>query len=307
MEAKNYEANFRSQIKTQVQNVLKNGTGKDKARPSSEGTEKAKQSSEGTEKARPSGAGTEKVKLSSATSPAADDRLWYLRQGGYRCPLCQSLLSSRGNLKTHIQHVHHLTPEAFAVRHGELPQAEDQFVCKVCDLSYPWVPRNIKRHLENTHFLSMDKYGEIYLRQSPSPPKAVAKKKAETGSGLTPCQVSCLKPVRVSVEKLRCDLSTVFSSGPALVSAAPVTAAPVPDYSSLSKNELGRCLNSAIENIFMDLAGGKERSAAAGSVRSADEPQWVEEEDLLPGRLFPAEKKCPSCLYTTHHRTDLAR
>ena len=69
MEAKNYEANFRSQIKTQVQNVLKNGTGKDKARPSSEGTEKAKQSSEGTEKARPSGAGTEKVKLSSATSP----------------------------------------------------------------------------------------------------------------------------------------------------------------------------------------------------------------------------------------------
>ena len=63
----------------------------------------------------------------------------------------------------------------------------------------------------------------------------------------------------VAVEKLRCDLSTVFSSGPALVSAAPVTAVPVPDYSSLSKNELGRCLNSAIETICMDLAGGKER------------------------------------------------
>jgi hypothetical protein len=82
--------------------------------------------------------------------------------------------------------VHGLSLEVFAARHGALPEAVDQFVCQICEAFVcPWVPANIKRHLENTHFLSREKYGEIYLNAVAHPARRrVAAQSDVTGSSV---------------------------------------------------------------------------------------------------------------------------
>jgi hypothetical protein len=256
--------------------------------------------------------------------PAAENKAWYLQQGGYRCPLCHSLLSSLGNLKQHIHRVHQLTPAAFAAEHGELlDEPVGEFVCKICDAVFPWTPRRIKRHLESIHFLSLEKYSEIYLRQTPSPSKAV------TGAATSAAKsIPWMKPVKVSVEKLRCDLMDTRFTDSSLLSVA--TTNPTEDYASMSKNEQGRCLNSAIENIFMDWVSSPETGSAVwrhdSRLQELDErlaassgsEQLSPHDRLADGQsarrrntgtsnVLSESKRCPSCLYTTYKRTNLSR
>jgi hypothetical protein len=168
-------------------------------------------------------------------------------------------------------------------------------------------------------------FREIYLRQTPSPRKAPAS---------TANSASCMKPVKVSIEKLRCDLDTLVMASSSLLTVT----TPDVEYASLSRNEQGRCLNSAIESIFMDCISDSE----SGAVFSQDivGPELVEErlsvgsdsKEMSPGSLFAerrspgrntrsaissgrnsssalssGSKRCPSCLYTAYKPANLSR
>jgi hypothetical protein len=134
MPAQEYATKFKTQILAQLQNLKLNQSKADK-------------------ESEPASVAAEKAAIRTVVS-----KPWYLQQGGYRCPLCHLLLSRRGNLSKHIRRIHQLTPEAFAAQYGELPEPEEEFICKICDVALPWDPRRMKSHLESMHFLSLEKY-----------------------------------------------------------------------------------------------------------------------------------------------------
>jgi hypothetical protein len=244
---------------------------------------------------------------------AGCDQVWYLREGGYPCPICQSALSSRSNLKLHIEAVHRLSPDDFEAEHGELPQvAAATFICKICDTACPWEPRTIKRHLENTHFLSLEKYGEIYLGAVPrdTPSRRTAGSSSRNTSLSDPVGSSLtsrlIKPVEVSVAKLRSDLyirssSEAAGGSPSNLSSSLLSVGRADcDYSALSKVDLGRRLNSAIESYFLDVT---ESPASSSCNPAQQDAAWREQLD----DQFPVRRKCSSCLYATTNRDNLAR
>ncbi len=67
-------------------------------------------------------------------------------------------------------------------------------------------------------------------------------------------------------------------------------------YSSLSKNEQGRCLNSAI-----DIFWAAESPTDAGRVQNNREQQGPED----AADLFPTDRKCGVCLFATRKRSEL--
>jgi hypothetical protein len=176
----------------------------------------------------------------SPSSPGGESgQAWYLQQGGFRCCLCSSSLSSKGNLRVHIQHVHGLSPEVFAARHGALPEAVDQFVCQICEAFVcPWVPANIKRHLENTHFLSREKYGEIYLNAVAHP----ARRRVVAQSDVTSSLVVSKSDVTISFSKSDVTSCAVVSQSDvtscAVVSQSDVTSSAVVSQSDVTSSSV---------------------------------------------------------------------
>jgi hypothetical protein len=67
-------------------------------------------------------------------------------------------------------------------------------------------------------------------------------------------------------------------------------------YSSLSKNEQGRCLNSAI-----DMFWAAQSPTDASRVQNTREQQRPED----AADLFPTDRKCGVCLFATRKRSEL--
>jgi hypothetical protein len=131
--------------------------------------------------------------------------------------------------------VHGLSPEVFAARHGALPEAVDQFVCQICEAFVcPWVPANIKRHLENTHFLSREKYGEIYLNAVAH----LARRRVAAQSDVTSSAVVSQSDVTGSSVVSQSDVTISFSKSDvtscAVVSQSDVTSSAVVSQSDVT-------------------------------------------------------------------------
>jgi hypothetical protein len=68
-------------------------------------------------------------------------------------------------------------------------------------------------------------------------------------------------------------------------------------YSSLSKNEQGRCLNSAID-IFWAAESPTDSSSRVQNNREQQRPEDAAD-------LFPTDRKCGVCLFATRKRSEL--
>jgi hypothetical protein len=68
-------------------------------------------------------------------------------------------------------------------------------------------------------------------------------------------------------------------------------------YSSLPKNEQGRCLNSAID-IFWAAEGPTDSSSRVQNTREQQRPEDAAD-------LFPTDRKCGVCLFATRKRSEL--
>ncbi len=67
-------------------------------------------------------------------------------------------------------------------------------------------------------------------------------------------------------------------------------------YTSLSKNEQGRCLNSAIDIFWA--AGSPTVGSRVQNTREQQRPEDAAD-------LFPTERKCGVCLFATRKRSEL--
>lgn len=243
---------------------------------------------------------------------------WHKR-GGYECRKCQRQFAYKRHGLNHIASVHQRfsrspSNSGFGSDLTHLIVATRTFRCAICSRSLAWTSEAIQQHLDETHCLSDQNYAKIYLLDVLSNnglQKETSLDQYYTGkSRVRDClkkrQLSPVKPVTVSMKKL--DRSILYQHWKDVEVERF-------DYSGLTKQELGRCVDSSIENAFQLVPKSLKTSSRSCQMSSSSSTvtsnSLVELPQTVVGDMTPSlpqirRLRCPTCLFETDCREKMS-
>ena len=97
----------------------------------------------------------------SETGSEVGKKRWY--EGcSYTCLACNKAYDIYFSYHGHIKKIHNMSMEQYHTTYGQEGEVNRYYSCKLCHTNVVWRLFNIRKHMESTHELTLDQYGQIY-------------------------------------------------------------------------------------------------------------------------------------------------